>query len=307
MSSICSFDMDSAYKSFFRTKKGFPKFKSKHGSKQSFRYFSPKIDYKEFKIKIPKLGWVKFYKDKIVEGDFRFATISQSSTGRYYVSITYITPDRIRNSSGSIGIDLGIKRLCTLSNGEIFENQKYLIRSQQKLRVNQRKLARKFKKGSDTQSNNYYKQKLVVAKLHEKVKNQRLDYNHKVTTLLADRYHTICIEDLDIKGMLTDRKLAKYISDCSWGQFRYLLSYKTNDLRVIDRYTPSSKLCSNCGHKLSDLKLSTRSWTCLDCSTEHDRDINAAININRIGLGYRPLTLISSVEDIVKNHVEESV
>ena len=174
------------------------------------------------------------------------------------------------------------------------------------MRLNQRKLARKFKKGADTQSNNYQKQKLIVAKLHEKVKNQCLDYDHKVTTLLADKYHTICIEDLNIKGMLKDRKLAKHISDCSWGQFRYLLSYKANDLRVIGQYEPTSKMCSNCGHKLFDLKLDTRFWTCPECSTEHDRDINAAININNIGLGYRPLALTSSMDGVAKNSADSS-
>lgn len=276
-------NLDKAFSNFFRAKKGFPKFKSKH-SKQSFRIpQSVKINFDEYKLFIPKVGWVKFFKDKHIEGTIKFATVSKSTTGRYFVSITFESTQPRKTGNGAVGVDLGIKHLAITSDGEIFENQKYLKQNFKKLRVEQRSLQRKFKKGAKEQSKNYQKQRLKVAKLHEKIANQRKDLLHKVTTSLATQYETVCIEDLNVAGMIKNRKLALAISDCGWGMFRQFLEYKVKDLRVIGRFEPSSKLCNVCGDKNDNLKLSDRKWTCSN-GHELDRDENAAINIKKFGL-----------------------
>ena len=285
-------NLDKAFSNFFRAKKGFPKFKSKH-NKQSFRIpQSVKINFDEYKFFIPKVGWVKFFKDKHIEGTIRFATVSKSTTGRYFVSITFESTQPRKTGNGAVGVDLGIKHLAITSDGEIFENQKYLKQNLRKLRVEQRSLQRKFKKGLKEQSNNYYKQRLRVAKLHEKVANQRKDLLHKVTTYLATTYETVCIEDLNVSGMVKNHNLALAISDCGWGMFRQFLEYKVKDLRVIGRFEPSSKMCNICGDINKNLQLSDRKWTCSN-GHELNRDENAALNIKNWGL--RTSTLNANV------------
>jgi len=285
-------NLDKAFSNFFRAKKGFPKFKKKN-NKQSFRIpQNVKINYEKYKLFVPKIGWVKFYKDKHIEGVVKFATVYKTPTNRYFVSITFETEQKRRYGKGAVGVDLGIKHLAITSDGEIFENQKYLKQNLKKLRAEQRSLQRKFKKGAKEQSNNYQKQRLKVAKLHEKIANQRKDLLHKVTTSLATQYETVCIEDLNVAGMIKNRKLALAISDCGWGMFRQFLEYKVKDLRVIGRFEPSSKLCNVCGDKNDNLKLSDRKWTCSN-GHELDRDENAAINIKKFGL--RASTLNANV------------
>lgn len=275
-------NLDNAFTNFFKAKKGFPKFKSKH-NKQSFRIpQSVKINFDEYKFFVPKVGWVKFFKDKHIEGEIKFATVSKSTTGRYFVSITFESTQPRKNGSGAVGVDLGIKHLAITSDGEFFENQKYLKQNLKKLKKEQRSLSRKFQKGKE-QSNNYRKQRLKVAKIHEKISNQRKDYLHKLTTYLATRYETVCIEDLAVKNMVKNHRLALAINDCGWGMFRQFLEYKVRDLRVIGRFEPSSQICNVCGDRNRDLKLSDRDWT---CSNGHvlSRDLNAAINIKNFGL-----------------------
>jgi len=179
-------------------------------------------------------------------------------------------------------VDLGIKHLAITSDGEFFENPKYLRQNLKKLKKEQRSLSRKFQKGKE-QSNNYRKQRLRVAKLHEKISNQRKDYLHKLTTYLATTYETVCIEDLAVKNMVKNHRLALAINDCGWGMFRQMLEYKVKDLRVIGRFQPSSQICNVCGDRNRDLKLSDRDWT---CSNGHklNRDLNAALNIKKFGL-----------------------
>lgn len=275
-------NLDKAFSNFFRAKKGFPKFKSKH-SKQSFRIpQSVKINFDEYKFFIPKIGWVKFFKDKHIKGTIKFATVSKSTTGRYYVSITFESTQQRKTGNGVVGVDLGIKHLAITSDGEFFENQKYLKQNLKKLKKEQRSLSRKFQKGKE-QSNNYRKQRLKVAKIHEKISNQRKDYLHKLTTYLATRYETVCIEDLAVKNMVKNHNLALAINDCGWAMFRQMLEYKVKDLRVIGRFEPSSKICNVCGDVNQNLKLSDRDWT---CSNGHklNRDWNSAINIKNFGL-----------------------
>lgn len=275
-------NLDKAFSNFFRAKKGFPKFKSKH-NKQSFRIpQAVKINFDEYKFFVPKVGWVKFFKDKHIEGEIKFATVSKSTTGRYFVSITFESAQPRKTGNGVVGVDLGIKHLAITSDGEFFENPKYLKQNLNKLKKEQRSLSRKFQKGKE-QSNNYRKQRLIVAKLHEKISNQRKDYLHKLTTYLATTYETVCIEDLAVKNMVKNHNLALSINDCGWGMFRQMLEYKVKDLRVIGRFQPSSQICNVCGDRNRDLKLSDRDWT---CSNGHklNRDWNAALNIKKFGL-----------------------
>lgn len=278
-------NLDDAFTNFYKSKKGFPKFKSKHKSKPSFRIpQSFKIDYNNFKFYIPKIGWVKFYKQNIVDGVFKNATVTMSPTGRYFVSIIYETVDTRKHGVGIVGIDLGIKKFAITSDGTVFENQKYLKSNLNQLKREQRKLQRKYIKGVNIQSINFYKQKLVVAKLHEKIANMRKDTLHKVSNIIATTYEIVCIEDLNIQGLLKNHNLAQSISDMGWGMFRKMLEYKVKDLRVIGRFEPSSQLCSSCGSINKDLKLKDREWSCDGCGTHHDRDHNAAINIKNFGL-----------------------
>lgn len=286
-------NLDNAFTNFFKAKKDFPNFKKKH-NKQSFRIpQNVKINYESYKFFIPKIGWVKFYKDKHIEGVIKFATVTRTSTNRYFVSVTFETTKTINYGEGSVGIDLGIKHFATTSDGEVFENQKYLKQNLKKLRVEQRKLNRKHKKGTKEQSNNYYKQKLFVAKIHEKVSNQRKDFLHKLSTYFATNYETVCIEDLSVSSMLKDKRLSQSISDVGWRMFRTFLEYKVKDLRVIGRFEPSSKTCS-CGVVNNNLNLSDRVWTCNSCGTTHDRDVLAANNIKKFGL--RASTFNAKVE-----------
>ena len=275
-------NIDNAFTNFFKAKKGFPNFKSKH-NKNSFRIpQSVKVDFESYKFFVPKIGWIKYYKDKPINGTIKFATVSKTPTNRYFVSITFESAQPRKTGNGVVGVDLGIKHLAITSDGEFFENPKYLKQNLNKLKKEQRSLSRKFQKGKE-QSNNYRKQRLRVAKLHEKISNQRKDYLHKLTTYLATRYETVCIEDLAVKNMVKNHNLALAINDCGWGMFRQMLEYKVKDLRVIGRFQPSSKMCS-CGEINKELKLSDRVWTCKACGVTHDRDELAANNIKKFGL-----------------------
>ena len=276
-------DMERAYNNFFRTKKGYPKFKSRR-SKQSFRIPSDvKVNYENYTFFVPKIGWVKFYRDKEVFGKFKNATVSKTPSGRIFVSIQYETTEQLPHGKGAVGVDLGLTDLAITSDGEVFESQKHLRQSLAKLRREQRSLQRKHRKGAEEQSKNYQKQRLRVTKVHEKVAKQRKDTLHKVTTALARQYETVCIEDLNVEGLVKNPNLSLAINDAGWGMFRQMLSYKVKDLRVIGRFEPSSKTCNHCGFKNDDLKLHHREWTC-ECGELLDRDLNAARNIRDWGL-----------------------
>ena len=288
-------DLDSAYQRFFKEKKGFPKFHKK-GEKQSFRIPTAcRVDFDGWKVKLPKVGKVNIYKghSHTIPSDARICsfTISKTTTNRYYISILCDVQDKPklteRNIGKSVGIDLGVKNFAILSDGQVFENQKHLKTNLKKLRVLQRKVSRRYqpnKKVCD-QSKNWYKAKLQVAKLHEMIRFQREDHLQKLSTYLSRNYETICIEDLAVKNMVKNRRLAQAISDCGWGRFVELLTYKTSNLVKVDRFFASSQTCGCCGYKNSKVKnLSVRSWVCPQCGTKHNRDLNASKNILREGL-----------------------
>lgn len=289
-------NMDSAFTCFFREKKGFPKFKSKKG-KQSFQFVDKVgIDFANHKVKLPKIGWVNFYKNREFIGKIGTVTISKSSTGKYYMSI--VVDDGLDlptkapiNYDTSVGIDVGIKDFAVLSNGQVFENPRHLEKAEKRLKVLQKRYSKK-QKGSKRQE----RARLAVAKAHEKVRNCRIDYIHKVTSKIIRENQTVIIEDLNIDGMMKNHNLAKHIASVSWAEFFRQLQYKAEwngvNLIRIGRFEPSSKMCL-CGAINKDLKLSQREWDCPNCGRHNDRDLLAAINIKRFGLQEQNLIGIS--------------
>lgn len=280
-------DLDNAYKNFFtQVKAGFPKFKSKHDRHKSYRT-SCNIKFLGNKIQFPKLGKVRI-KDsrKNIEGRILNATVSQNPDGKFYVSLccTDIEKPLLQATCKDVGIDLGLKEFAITSDGEKFENPKYLAKSLQRLKFLQRSLSRKTKG-----SKNREKTRLKVARLYSRISEQRRDFLQKLSTMLIRGYDKICLENLQVSNMVKNHKLARSISDVSWSEFVRMLKYKSEwygrKVIQIDTFYPSSQLCSVCGCKNSVLKdLSIRHWECSECGAVHDRDINAAKNILQEGL-----------------------
>ena len=288
--------LQKALKDFLKHRKtdhhfGFPKFHRKH-SGDSFSIPVPcQIDFNTWRIKLPKLGLVKVFKGSnkaIPVKQIKCYTIKSTPTGRFYVSIIYsVNKEDTPDNGKVVGIDLGIKHYCVTSEGEVFENQKYLSHNLKLLRVMQRSLSRKYKVGKkrEEQSNNWKKTMEKVCKLHEKIGFQRKDFLHKLSTYLAKRYYTVCAETLSVKNMVKNRKLSRVISDAGWSMFLSMLNYKCGNFVEIDKFYPSSQTCSVCRKVNPKVKnLSVRSWVCPNCNTFHDRDLNAAKNILREGL-----------------------
>jgi len=284
-------NLDTAFKNFFRAKKGFPKFKNKHNNHQSFQIpdnSGKNYSIKDGKLYIPKLkSGIKIVQHRDFSGIMKMLTISKNPLGQYFATILVETNDNIIlpkpiHEETTIGIDLGIKEFLVTSNGDRIDNPKHFKNTQKKLAKAQRKLSRK-EKGSSSRK----KQRIKVAKIHQKIVNQRSDFQHKLSSKLISENQTICLEDLNVKGMMKNRKLSKAIADVSWSSFTNMLSYKAvwygTNLISIGRFDPSTKLCSECGALNNNLTLKDRIWIC-DCGAKHDRDINAAINIKNFGL-----------------------
>lgn len=314
-------DLDKAYQNFFRVKRGFPKFKSKHNHHDAYRTQNInnciRIGGDNKHIKLPKLGYVKAK----VSYDLSLAkignaTIEQVPSGKYYVVLNVEVPDVKKcNAGGVVGIDLGIKDFYVSSDGIKCDNPTYLAKSAKKLAKEQRKLSKKIEthivgykmvKGhrcpiydkSLSECRNVQKQRIKVARIQEHIANQRNDFLQKQSTRLVSENQVICLEDLSVKNMVRNHKLAKSISDVSWSKFVSMLEYKAPlyDMKIIKvpRFYASSQLCSCCGYKNPLVKnLSVRQWTCPNCNTLHDRDINAATNIRNKAIEIKYAKLVS--------------
>ena len=288
-------NLDNAYTAFFRGA-GFPKFKSKRG-KQSFQLpQGVKADFGNGKIFLPKLKWVDCVFSRDFRGKVKTVTVSKVPSGKYFVSFLVDTeqpkPEKQPVSRDTaVGVDLGVKEFATLSDGQVLANHKFLSNSLNRLRVEQRTMARRFVKGAKEQSKGWHKQKLVVVKLHEKITNQRRDFLHKASTQIVKGYDTVCLETLNTRGMMQNRKLSRAIGEMGWHEFNTMLDYKADwygkNILRIGQFEPSSRICYVCGWHNKELKLSDRVWTCANGHTV-ERDQNAALNILDFGLRAQP-------------------
>jgi putative transposase len=294
--------LDSAYKRFFKNQNKFPSFKSKY-SKQSFSLPQfVKVNFKDSHVSIPKIGTIKAKFHRTFEGTIKTCTISKTCTNKYYISVLVDNKEELPNiipGDKNIGIDLGIKTFVTFSNGNKIQNPKFYHKSLKKLKALQKVLSTKIKGSS-----NYRNIKYKIAILHEKICNKRDDFLHKVSKDIVNNNHVIITEDLDIKSLMEKSytSMSRNIGDVSWSTFVVMLEYKAlwNGKRLIKigRYEPSSKKCSECGNINTELKLEEREWKCKSCGKEHDRDVNAAINVLKFGMEQTELKRLENVSSI---------
>jgi putative transposase len=277
-------NLSASFQNFFEKRARYPRFKSKHG-KQSIQY-PQNVKIVGSKIHFPKVGDIESVIHREIVGRIKTVTVSKNPCGHYYASI--LTDDDILDmpistDGKAIGVDVGLTHLAITSDGSKFDNPHFIAKSEKNLKRKQQSLSRK-KKGSKSRN----KARLLVARVHERIKNQRRDYLHKVSRRVVDENQVIITEDLNVKGITANHNLAKAVSDVGWGTLTAFLKYKAErDGKAfikVSRWFPSSKVCSKCGYQIGKMPLDVRSWTCPSCNTHHDRDINAARNIRDEGL-----------------------
>ena len=290
-------DMLTAYNRFFKHHTGYPKFKSKHDNKQSCRFeraaISKRNDYISYKLSLANIKNIKFICSKKYaeylqkhKANIKQATLSKLPCGEYYLSILVdgdLTHKSVQDTNKCIGIDLGVKDFVITSEGKVFNNLHFKKNEVGKLKRLQRQLSRKVKG-----SNNRDKARIKLAKANKKINGKKQYYLHAVSNALINENQVICMEDLNVRGMLRNHKLAESIAEMNFGEFRRMLEYKARwynrKIVFVDRFYPSSKTCDHCGYKYKNLTLSVREWDCPECGTKHDRDINAAVNILHEGM-----------------------
>ena len=284
--------LDSAFANFFKNHKGYPKFKSKHKSTDSCKFINAVLfDFENWKVKVPKVGWVKLCQNKsfdLSKVKIGTLTVSRDRCNEYWCSIVVdnyipLPPKTKVTEDTTVGIDLGVKDFATLSNGEKIANHKFLEKGQYRLK-NLQFYHSRTKKGSKNRERLRYK----IAVQHRRITNRRLDFFHNLSSELIRTYGSICLEDLNVKGMMQNHCLANGISSVAWNEFVRQLTYKSDwygrNVLFIGRFEPSSKMCNHCGYINSDLTMKDRKWTCQQCGEVLDRDVNAALNIKKMGL-----------------------
>ena len=274
--------LDDSFKRFFSRQNDYPRFKSRKNPVQSYtsKFTNNNIAVEDSFIKLPKLGLVRFSKSREVDGRIISATVSRKPSGKFFVSLLAETEvSELPKTEIACGVDVGLKDFAVLSDGSGHTNPRFFRSLEAKLAKEQRILSRRVK-----YSSNWYKQKLNVARVHEKIANTRADYLHKLSTDIVKNHDIIGIEDLQVSNMLKNKRLSKAISEVSWSQFKKLLEYKAvwygKKVITVSRTFASSQLCSACNYQNKAVKnLSVRTWTCPSCNAVHDRDINASINL----------------------------
>ena len=289
-------DMLDAYKRFFKQHTGYPKFKTKHDNKQSCRFvrytISKRNDYTTYQLSLANIKNIKFRCNKKYaqylqnhHDNIRQATLMKLPCDEYYLSIL-VDGDltrKVKETNEVVGIDLGVKDFVITSKGEVFNNLHFKKNETNKITKLQHQLSRK-EKGS----NNRNKARIKLAKTYKKISDRKQYYLHKVSNSLINENQVICMENLNVKGMIKNHKIAESILEMNFGEFRRILEYKAKwynrKIVFVDRFYPSSKICSCCGYKYKDLTLDIREWSCPNCGNHHDRDINAATNILNEGI-----------------------
>ncbi|MEZ4726823.1 MAG: RNA-guided endonuclease TnpB family protein [Caldilineaceae bacterium] len=300
-------DLDKAYMNFFEGRADYPNFKRKF-AKQSIRY-PQRFKLDGSKLYLPKVGWVKIVLHRKLEGNAKNCTVSKTKTGKYFASIQCEIEKDIQPTTNrqAVGIDLGLKNFAILSSQDEttkIEPPKHLCKAENLLKIRQRRVSRKVKGG-----NSRNKARLVVAATHEKITNRRKDFHHQLSRRIVNRFGSIGLETLNVKGMIQNHSLAKSIADAGWSQFVTFTEYKAAwaGVEVVkqDRWFASSKTCHDCGYIHRNLKLSDRTWLCPECGVIHDRDENAANNLMPTTLGARESNAVGDMSSVVRHSAPE--